>query len=181
MTMNKRTKTDRELLLDASLEFIMNSPEEVFDQYLKEAGEDGSELQRRATDAIGAALARHESAASGSPAPAIQDKLAALSVPQQRDVASQLGVPRNVVTAFRERRVVPTTVPRPFLSRLASAIGMLADELLALLSVPPVPQAAHQHKTDEKPQAPTQATFEQLLIDGGVPQEKRAELLRDGS
>lgn len=180
--MNKRTKTDRELLLDASLEFIMNSPDEVFDQYLKEAGEDGSELERRATGAIGAALARHElAAASGSPVPAIQDKLAALSVPQQREVASQLGVPRNVVTAFRERRVVPTTVPRPFLSRLASAIGMLADELLALLSVPPVPQAAHQHKTDEKPQAPTQATFEQLLIDGGVPQEKRAELLRDGS
>lgn len=78
MTMNKRTKTDRELLLDASLEFIMNSPEEVFDQYLKEAGEDGSELERRATDAIGAALARHESAAvSGSLAPAIQDKLEA--------------------------------------------------------------------------------------------------------
>ncbi len=180
--MNKRTKTDRELLLDASLEFIMNSPDEVFDQYLKEAGEDGSELERRATDAIGAALDRHEPApASGSPAPAILDKLAALSVPQQREVASQLGVPRNVVTAFRERRVVPTTVPRPFLSRLASAIGMLADELLALLSVPPVPQAAHQHKTDEKPQAPTQATFEQLLIDGGVPQERRAELLRDGS
>lgn len=180
--MNKRTKTDRELLLDASLEFIMNSPEEVLDQYLKEAGEDDSELERRATDAIGAALARHESAAaSGSLEAAIQDKLAALSVPQQRDVASQLGVPRNVVTAFRERRVVPTTVPRLFLSTLASAIGMLADELLALLSAPPAPQAAHQHKSDEKPQAPTQATFEQLLIDGGVPPERRAELLRDGS
>lgn len=180
--MNKRTKTDRELLLDASLEFIMNSPDEVFDQYLKEAGEDGSELERRATDAIGAALARHESAAaSGSPAPTIQDKLAALSVAQQREVALQLGVPRNVVTAFRERRVIPTTVPRTFLSRLASAIAMLADELLAVLSAPPAPQASHQHKSDEKPQAPTQATFEQLLKDGGVSPERRAELLRDGS
>ena len=180
--MNKRTKTDRELLLDASLEFIMNSPDEVFDQYLKEAGEDASELERRATDAIGAALARHESAAaSGSPAPTIQDKLAALSVAQQREVALQLGVPRNVVTAFRERRVIPTTVPRTFLSRLASAIAMLADELLAVLSAPPAPQASHQHKSDEKPQAPTQATFEQLLKDGGVSPERRAELLRDGS
>lgn len=180
--MSKRTKTDQELLLDASLEFIMNSPDEVFDQYLKEADEDGSELERRATDAIGAALARHESSiASASHAPAMQDKLAALSVPQQREVAVHLGVPRSVVTAFRERRVVPTSVPRPLLSRLASAIGMLADELLALLSAPPAPQAAHQHKSDEKPQAPTQATFEQLLIDGGVPQDRRAELLRDGS
>lgn len=180
--MNKRTKTDRELLLDASLEFIMTSPDEVFDQYLQEAGEDGSELERRATDAIGAALARHESAAaSGSPAPALQDKLAALSVPQQRAVASQLGVPRSVVTAFRERRVVPTTVPNPFLSKLASAIGMLADEVRALLAAPLAPEAAHQHKSDEKPQAPIQAAFEQLLIDSGVPPERRAELLRDGS
>lgn len=180
--MNNRIKTDRELLLDASLEFIMNSPDEVFDQYLKEAGEDASELERRATDAISAALARHEpGAASASHAPAMQDKLAALSVPQQREVAVYLGVPRNVVTAFRERRIIPTSVPRPFLSRLASAIGMLADELLALLSAPHAPQAAHQHKSDEKPHAPTQATFEQLLIDGGVPPERRAELLRNGS
>jgi hypothetical protein len=52
--------TDRELLLDASLEFIMNSPDEVFDQYLKEVGEDGSELERRATDAISAAIAKAE-------------------------------------------------------------------------------------------------------------------------
>lgn len=60
--MTNRTKSERELLLDASLEFIMNSPDDVFDEYLKEAGEDGDELACRASNAIGAALARHAQA-----------------------------------------------------------------------------------------------------------------------
>ena len=55
--------TDRKLLLNASLEFIMNSSDEVFDQYLKEADEDSSELERRATDAISAALAKADGVA----------------------------------------------------------------------------------------------------------------------
>ena len=60
-------------------------------------------------------------------------------------------------------------------------LGLVRSAAASFAARRGVPQAAHQHKTDEKPQAPTQATFEQLLIDGGVPQEKRAELLRDGS
>lgn len=180
--MTKRTKSERELLLDASLEFVMNSPDDVFDEYLKEAGEDGDELARRASNAIGTVLARHAQAqeAVGTTAnTGAEDKLAALSVPQQREVAKRLGIPRNVLTGFRERRVIPPTVPRPFLSRLAAEIGAAVDELRSMLAQPLVVTPAHQHKADDKPQEHLQCSFEQLLIDAGVSPEKRAELLRD--
>lgn len=180
--MTQRTKSERELLLDASLEFIMNSPEDVFDEYLKEAGEDGDDLAQRASNAIGAALARYaqaQEAVGRTAAPAGEDKLAALSVAQQREVAKRLGIPRNVLTGFREHRVIPTTVPGSFLSRLAAEIGAAIDELKVILAQPLATTAAHRHKADDKPQEHLQCTFEQLLIDGGVSPEKRAELLRD--
>lgn len=180
--MIKRTKSERQLLLDTSLEFIMNSPDDVFDEYLKEAGEDSDELTCRASNAIGAALARHAQAqgtADMTAPPAREDKLAGLSVPQQREVAKRLGVPRNVLTGFRERRVVVESVPRLFLSKLAVEIGAAIDELLTVLAEPLEVAPAHQHKADDKPQEHLQCTFEQLLVDGGVSPEKRAELLRD--
>ena len=53
-----------------------------------------------------------------------KDLLADLSVVQLREIAAQLDVPRQVVTAFRERRVVANSIPRPFLTRMAAALNV---------------------------------------------------------
>ncbi|MBZ0070153.1 MAG: hypothetical protein K8I04_00260 [Gammaproteobacteria bacterium] len=106
-----------------------------------------------------------------------KDPLAALSVPQLREVAHALDVPRQVITAFRERRVKLESVPKPFLAALARALSCSVDLLLSGLSAPLGPTLARSYKADVKPSAGAEITFEQLLIDAGVPVAKRTELL----
>jgi len=106
-----------------------------------------------------------------------KDPLADLSVPQLREVAHALDVPRQVITAFRERRVKLESVPKPFISALARVLGCPADLLLSVLVAPSGPALARSYKADVKPSAGAAISFEQLLIDAGVPEAKRAELL----
>ncbi len=106
-----------------------------------------------------------------------KDPLAALTVPQLREVAHVLDVPRQVITAFRERRVKLESVPKPFLVALARALSCSVDLLLSGLSAPLGPTLARSYKADVKPSAGAAISFEQLLIDAGVPEAKRTELL----
>ncbi|BAI96869.1 hypothetical protein Sj15T_13250 [Sphingobium sp. TA15] len=110
-----------------------------------------------------------------------KDPLADLSVAQLREIAVQLDVPRQVVTAFRERRVVATSVPRRFLTRMAAALNCTVDLLVSTLTLPSGAVLARSYKSDGKPSAETAATFERLLIDAGVSEEKRTALLADGN
>ena len=108
-----------------------------------------------------------------------KDPLAEVSVAQLREIAVQLDVPRQVLTAFRERRVVATSVPRRFLTRMALALNCTVDLLVSALTTPSGSALARSYKSDGKPSAETAATFERLLIDAGVSEEKRTALLAD--
>jgi hypothetical protein len=109
-----------------------------------------------------------------------KDPFSALSVTRLREIALQLDVPRQVVTAFRERRVVAASVPRQFLTRMATVLNCTVDLLVNTLSTPPGSGLARSYKADVKPLVQTAVTFERLLIDAGVSEEKRTILLADG-
>lgn len=129
---------------------------------------------------IAAAWRRH-SEALGPRAQA--DLFAALSTQQFRDLSKVLDVPRQVITAFRDRRVILDSVPRHFLSRLAAAVNQplegLAASLVPITQPFAQPALARSHKSDAKPVAGEPVTFERVLIDAGVPEDKRARLLAD--
>lgn len=108
-----------------------------------------------------------------------KDPLADLSVAQLRELALRLDVPRQVVTAFRERRVAAASVPRRFLTRMAAVLNCTVDLLVSTLTLPAGLVLARSYKSDGKPAAETAATFERLLIDAGVSEEKRTALLAD--
>lgn len=114
--------------------------------------------------------------------PALQrDPFGALSVEAQRELARQLGVPRQVITAFREQRVALASVPRKVCVMLASALNTSVDAMVAMWAAAPSDALlARSYKADVKPSGAVLITFEQLLIDAGVPEEKRAELM-DGA
>ncbi|MGO9357422.1 MAG: hypothetical protein ACLP1D_07070 [Xanthobacteraceae bacterium] len=109
----------------------------------------------------------------------LKDPLTDLSVSRLREIALQLDVPRQVVTAFRERRVSVESVPRRFLARLAEALNSTLDLLIAALTIPTVPSLARSYKADGKPSVESAVSFERLLIDAGVDEDKRAILLTD--
>lgn len=109
---------------------------------------------------------------------ATADPLAALAVDDWRAVAQRLDVPRQVVTALRERRISLVSIPRRFFQKFAEATSSSVAQLE--LSWGPAQLAgARSYKADSKPTVGEQVTFEQVLIDAGIPAEKRARLLAE--
>jgi hypothetical protein len=107
------------------------------------------------------------------------DLFAALSTQELRDLSKALDVPRQIITAFRDRRVILDSVPRVFLERLAAALHQPLESLAASLASAAQTAPAHSYKSDAKPTAGEPVKFERLLIDAGVPDDKRARLLAD--
>jgi hypothetical protein len=125
---------------------------------------------------IDAAWSQH---ANAMPA-ATADPFAALTVDDWRAVAQILDVPRQVVTALRERRVSLASIPRRFLRRLAEAMRSSIAQLESSWGSDQL-AAARSYKADGKPTVGQQVTFERVLIDAGVSAERRAQLLAEGT
>ena len=124
---------------------------------------------------IDAAWRKHEAAAPRY----VQNPLAALTVPQLRSAAAMLGVPRQVITAFRERLVLSASVPERFLARFAEAVGQRVEAIRDWLEFGGMPEPERSYKADGKPGEASQVSLERILADAEVPPEKRAELLSD--
>lgn len=109
----------------------------------------------------------------------VVNPFANLSIDQLRKIATTLGVPRSIISAFRERKVIIDTVPRAFLNRFASALNKTLDGFTLFLRCSSGPSAVRSYKSDVKPKEQEQVTFEQLLIQAGVSQETREKLLSE--
>jgi len=140
----------------------------------REPSEDDAPLSAADQALIDAAWSQHAKAlpAAGS------DPFAALTADDWRAVARQLDVPRQVITALRERRVSLLSIPQRFLNKLAEAMRCSLTQLQMSWGAAPL-TAARSYKADGKPSAGEQVTFEKVLIDAGVSDERRAELLRE--
>ena len=104
------------------------------------------------------------------------DPFAALTVEDWRIVAKRLDVPRQVVSALRERRVSLVSIPRGFLSILAEAMRCSVAQLESSWGSTQL-AGVRSYKADSKPMVGEQVPFEQVLIDAGVPPERRARLM----
>ena len=95
-----------------------------------------------------------------------------------KKIASNLGIKRSVLTAFRECTVIASSVPRLFMRNLAAAMGIEIAALWEHLNSPPV-VFARPFKSEIKPQPAKPVSFEQLLIDAETPEPERKRLLRE--
>jgi hypothetical protein len=102
-----------------------------------------------------------------------------LSIDNLRQIANSLDVPRSVVSAFRERKVIVDSVPKAFLIRFAGAVSQTVEGFVMFLRDGVSPASVRSYKSDVKPLEQKQVTFEQLLIQADMPQEKRETLLSE--
>lgn len=116
--------------------------------------------------------------AKGAPI-AVADPLAALSLAEIREVATKLGVKRQVLAAFREHRVIVDSVPKRFLSRLAAASKTTVEHLINASFVPMPLSLDRSYKADASPKDGGHITFERLLIDAGYSDEERSALMSE--
>lgn len=92
-------------------------------------------------------------------------------------VATELRVPRQLISALRDGRVILDTVPGGFLRRLALALGGTIDELRA--SIGTRPALARSYKAEQRPAAQEPVPFDQAMVEARVPEERRIEILAD--
>ena len=110
---------------------------------------------------------------------AVTDPFLSLSVPQLREISTRLGVPRQVVTAFRNRRVIMSTVPPRFLEQLAKLVNTSMEQIVRTLSLPISQEPAQSYRSEDKPVPSDAVSFEQILIDAGIPEDERVQLMSE--
>lgn len=108
------------------------------------------------------------------------DPLAKLTGEKGRSVAHALGVPRQVVSCFREHKVIVTSVPDDILRLFADELEVPMADVISAMSQPLAGFGGRQFKADGKPSAGEQVSFEQVLIDAGVSEADRSRLLSKG-
>ena len=154
----------------------------AYPQYTVEISSLSNELSRKIEKkslsekdraAIEAAWKNHATAISVRP----DDVFASLPLTRLREVANTLGIPQQVIAAFKEHKVVVASIPMRFLVRLSAAINKTVEEVTAALAFSEDPACARSHKSEEKPRTVVPVSFERLLIDAEVPADKRAELM----
>ena len=118
--------------------------------------------------------------AAGPKIPEGANPLDALVGERGKALAVRLGVPRQVVTCLRERKVDPARTPRPILRTLGDALTIPEAHVIAAMRQPPPSASRRSFKADGKPGATGQVSFEQVLIDADVSDADRARLLVDG-
>lgn len=106
--------------------------------------------------------------------------LDALAGERGKALAGTLGVPRQVVTCLRERKVDPSRTPHPILKALGEALEIPEPYVIAAMRQASTLGSGRRFKADGKPGTAAQVSFEQVLIEAGVPEADRKRLLAEG-
>jgi hypothetical protein len=94
-----------------------------------------------------------------------------------RTISKNVGVPRQVISALREGRVIFASIPEHFLELLATAAAATTEALKIELRKSVPARAARSFKADSKIEAARQISLEQTLIDAGVSESDLKRLL----
>lgn len=140
-----------------------------------DAEEDDQPLSATDESRIDAAWITHKAAAPSHD----DDPFATLTGAKGKAVADRFGVPRQVIVCFREHRVDPSTVPTPIARGFADEAGVPLAHVIAAMHRPVIMATGRNYKADGQPGAEGKMSFEQILIDAGVPDADRARLLAD--
>ena len=112
--------------------------------------------------------------------PAKVDPLALLQPKELNKLASALQLPRQVLAALRERRVIVASISAKFLDTLAEELACSVSALIEILSSPTAAEPAGSHKSDVKPQVAEKVDFARVLQDAGVDSSRVADLVASG-
>lgn len=115
-------------------------------------------------------------AASNAPAEAFAE---ALRLRGAATLSRASGLPLEVLVAIRDRCLVPESLPRRVLRRVAEAASVGAADALAYVTLPPILPASAAHSSRGKPAVQPRVPFSDFLDDLDLTQAERADLLSD--
>lgn len=91
-------------------------------------------------------------------------------------LAERLRIRRSILIALRDRLVKASSIPAPFLNRLALATQFTTENFRAYLDLPAVVSAGASYKSNEKPTAPAKIEFIQLLDNSGISADEKRDI-----
>ncbi|WP_445220484.1 hypothetical protein ACKWRH_10710 [Bradyrhizobium sp. Pa8] len=91
-------------------------------------------------------------------------------------LAKGLRIRRSILIALRDRLIDASSIPAPFLNRLAHATQFPAEKLRAYLNLPAIVSAGASYKSNEKPTAPAKIDFTQLLDNSGISADEKRDI-----
>ena len=94
-------------------------------------------------------------------------------------LAGKLDVPRSLLTALRDKLVLPSSVPSGFVRRFAEATGTTVEAVRTYLAQDSQAPLGLAFKSDQKPSQQGQATFRQLVESTEMSGSQRILLLRE--
>lgn len=109
--------------------------------------------------------------------PVKADPLALLQPKDLNKLASALQLPRQVLAALRERRVIVASISAKFLNTLANELACTVSVLKETLSSQIPRELAGSNKSDVKPQVAEKVDFARVLQDAGVEPSRVADLV----
>ncbi len=105
---------------------------------------------------------------------------AALSGENAKGIAKELGFPRAVVAAFRDRSFAPETLPQSLVRRTASAASIGKAQLLAYLCMPTSMPSGLSMKATGKPEEMEKSSFTDFVEGLGLDEAQKARLYDGG-
>lgn len=94
-------------------------------------------------------------------------------------LAGKLDIPRSILSAVRDRLVVPSSVPGGFVRRFSEATGTTVEAVKAYLAQESQAPLGLAFKSDQKPSQQGRASFRQLVESTEMSESQRLLLLRE--
>lgn len=119
-------------------------------------------------------------ATSAASSPPVADPFLGITPGQLAEVRHHLNIPTAVLNGFRDRLVVPSSVPRRFLAQLAEVLNTGLDQLQAFLDLPPRVGPAASYRADTAPKVNNEKiAFVVLLDQAMISPERRRALMQE--
>jgi len=93
-----------------------------------------------------------------------------------RELAKELNVTRLFLTRLRDCVIQTSTLPERLIVQIAQLVGVGVDTLNTALKAPPSVAIGQRFKSDGKPSAGKQMTFDEAIENSGLSEEQKSAL-----
>jgi len=95
-----------------------------------------------------------------------------------RGLSQEINANATFVTRLRDRLINPETIPSSFIKDISQKLNRPYEVVLKHLQAPPVLASSQFYKSENKPKAQEQCTFEYALKNSGLTEEQQSHILQ---
>lgn len=106
----------------------------------------------------------------------VENPLAKLDQKSFISLAKSLGVSRAFLARLRDGTIVMATIPAKFIDSVSGALEIGEDTLRSALQAPPTISTQARFKSDNKPTAEAQITFDEAIESSGLSEDQKEQM-----